>query len=157
MNDCIDFSSVIPLSEMRGDSDTDTGLLNRMAEEATAFIQGFDWCKGIKEAYFGFGIGGVVAVFFFRIVPSSERVDECLWVIVGDIPPAYLVTDESRTPSESLRAYITEMRAWVAAAESGQAVDELIPVNVPATRESALALKNRLDFLEGEILPSCRH
>lgn len=67
----------------------------------------------------------------------------------------YLVTDESRRPSGALRSYIAEMRQWVRAAESGQPVDELIPVNVPATRDTALALKKRLDFLETEILPSC--
>jgi hypothetical protein len=141
---------------MRGDSDTDMELLNNMAGEAEAFIQAFDWCKRIKNSYFGCGIGGVVGVFFMRIVPASEGVDECLWVIIGDIPPAYLVTDESRTPSKALRAYITEMRQWVAAAESGLPVDELIPVNMPATRETAQVLKKRLDFLESEILPSCR-
>ena len=86
---------------MKGDSDADTDLLNKMAEEAKVFIQAFDWCKGIKEAYFGCGIGSVVGVFFFSIVPASEEVDDCLWAIVGDLPPAYLVTDESRTPSEA--------------------------------------------------------
>jgi hypothetical protein len=95
-------------------------------------------------------------VFFLRIVPGSEGVDEYLWVIVGDIPPAYLVTDESRTHSEALRTYITGMRQCVAAAESRQSVDELIPVNMPATRERTEVLKRRLDFLESEILPSCR-
>ena len=95
-------------------------------------------------------------MFFFHIVPAGEEVDECLWAIVGDLPPAYLVTDESRTPFDALRTYITEMRLWVAAAEVGESVDELIPVNMPPTREAALALKRRLDFLESEILPSCR-
>jgi hypothetical protein len=95
-------------------------------------------------------------VFFFRIVAAQEGVDECLWVTVGDVPPAYLVTDESRTPAAALQTYIGEMRRWVAAAESGQSVEELIPVNITATREMALALKRRLDFLESQILPSCQ-
>ncbi|MGA2600937.1 MAG: hypothetical protein ABSH09_28570 [Bryobacteraceae bacterium] len=153
MNNCIEFSSVIPLSEMSGDSDADTELLSNMAEEAKAFIQAFDWCRGIRNSYFGAGVGGVVGVFFFRIFPATEEVDEYLWVIVGDIPPAYLVTDENRTPSEALQSYISEMRAWVAAVESGQSIDELIPVNVIPTRESAQALKSRLNFLETK---SCR-
>ena len=156
MNECIDFSSVVPLSEMKGDSDADTDLFMQLAAEATAFIQGFDWCKGIQESYFGWAVGGVLGVFFFRIIAACEGVDECLWVAVGDIPSAYLVTDESRKPSEALRAYIAEMRQWVAAAASGQPVDQVIPVNVRATRETALALKKRLDFLECEILPLCR-
>ena len=76
--------------------------------------------------------------------------------VVGDIPPAFLVTDKSRTPSEALQTYISEMREWVAAAESGQSVDALIPVNVIATREMGLDLKRRLNFLENEVLPSWR-
>ena len=141
---------------MRGDSNTDTEMLKGMAAEAKAFIQAFDWCTGVKDSYFGCGIGGVVGVFLFRIVPANEGVDECLWVIVGDVPPAYLVTDESWTPSEALRTYLAEMRRWVAAVEAGQPVAELIPVSMPASRDTALALKKRLDFLESEVLPSCR-
>jgi hypothetical protein len=155
MNGCIDFSTVVRLSEMRGDSDTDTALLQGMAAEARAFLESFSWCSGIADAYFGCGVGGVVGVFLFRIVPAREDVDECLWVIVGDLPPAYLVTDENRTPSQALRAYISEVRGWVVAAETGGPVEELIPVNVPATRENAMLLETRLSFLEKEILPSC--
>src|SRR5215472_4662780 len=102
MNDSIDLSSVVPITGMRGDSDADTALLRNMFEEAKSFIEGFDWCRGIRDAYFGCGIGGVVAVFYIRTIPRDKTIDECLWVIVGDIPPAYLVTDNSRTPSEAL-------------------------------------------------------
>jgi hypothetical protein len=63
MLDCIDFSSVVPLSEMSGDSNADMELLNKMAEEAKAFIQGFDWCKGIEDSYFGSASGGCSGVF----------------------------------------------------------------------------------------------
>jgi len=155
MSDRIDFSSVTALSEMTGDSDADTELLKKLAAQARAFILSFDWCTSIQDTYFGCGIGGVVGVFFFRILPTREEVDDSVWVVVGDLPPAYLVTDESRTPSEALRRYIAEMREWVAAAESGRSVEELIPVNVPPNREMALALKKRLDFLEHEVVPSC--
>lgn len=42
MNDCIDFSSVVPLPQMKGDSDADTELLKVMATEAKAVIEAFD-------------------------------------------------------------------------------------------------------------------
>jgi hypothetical protein len=148
INDPIEIAGVVPLSEMRGDSNKDTALLRDLAGDAKAFLQGFDWCREVTDAYFGCGVGGVVGVFYFRIIPRDETIDRYLWVVVGDLPPAYLVTDNSRTPSEALAAYITEMRQWVAAVESGQSVDELIPVNAPATRDTALALKGRLEFLE---------
>lgn len=141
---------------MRGDSAADTDLLEKMAEEAKAFLQAFEWCTAIDGSYFGYGVGGVVGVFLFRIVPAAEGVDDCLWVIIGDLPPAYLVADENRTPGGALRSYTDQMRRWVAAVESAQPVDELIPVDAPATLETALALKKRLAFLEAEILPACR-
>ena len=115
MNDRIDYSSVVPLSEMKGDSPHDTELLRSMADEAKIFVQGFDWCKSIQDSFFGFGVGGVVAVFFFHIVPASKEVGDCLWVVVGDVPPAYLVTDEASGPVEALRVYVPEMSKWVAA------------------------------------------
>jgi len=141
---------------MRGDSDADTRLINEMAGEAKAFLGAFEWCARIEESYFGCGVGGVVGVFYFRIVPATEGVDEGLWIVVGDVPPAYLVTDESPTPSAALRTYIDQMKERVAAVEMGEPVDDLIPVNAAATPETARALKRRLDSLEADILPRCR-
>jgi hypothetical protein len=44
------------------------------------------------------------------------------------------------------------MLEWVDAAEKGESVANLIPVNVPATKENANMLKARLDFLDAKIL-----
>jgi len=149
----IDFSKVVPVVELRGDSEHDTELLKQMVREAEIYLSAFDWCESVAESYFGLGVGGVVAVLLFRIVPRGEGVDEWLWVIVGDLPPAYLVTDHNPTPVSALEAYVEEMSAWLAAAEGGRSVDELIPVNVPPTRENAEQLKRRLTFLISKIMP----
>lgn len=93
---------VVPIDRIFGDDEQDVRLLRLMAAEAQEYIQNFSWCKSIREAYFGDGCGGVVALFFFRIEPSKPDVDEWLWVVVGDVPPAYLVIDESKTPSQAL-------------------------------------------------------
>jgi hypothetical protein len=126
MKNPIDMSSVIPVLEIKGDSDEDTRLLKELALQAEAFIKSFQWCHGIKDSYYGFGVGGILAIFYFHIIPANETIDEYLWVIVGDLPPAYLVIDESRTPAEALKSYIYEMQEWVQAAESGQSVEECI-------------------------------
>ena len=144
---------MVPADQMRGDSDPDTRLLTQLLKEAKAYLSSFDWCGSIAEVYFALGIGGVVAVFLFRIVPKRKRVDEWLWVVVGDLPPAYLVTDENPTPASALEAYIAEMSAWADAVESGQPVDNLIPVNVPPTPENAQQLRKRLTFLREKVLP----
>ena len=68
----IPIRGVVSLSQMVGDDDEDTKLLRVMTSGAENYLRCFPWCKGIREAYFGDGYGGVVAVFLFlfRIEPS---------------------------------------------------------------------------------------
>lgn len=144
---------VVPTSEMHGESNEETLKLREMEFRARSFLSSFDWCQEIREFYFGDGIADIVAVFFARIESARPSVDEYLWVIVGEVPSAYLVVDASRTPREALEAYIGEMRKWVAVAQNGRHPDDVIPVNVPATPEWAEALASRLDFLEKKLIP----
>ena len=148
-------SGVVPVSDMAGEDEAETALFRAMEAQARAFLSSFDWCHEIRELYFGAGVGCVLAVFFARIAPSRPDVDEFLWVVVGDIPPAYLVTDDSPTPKEALEGYIEEMRKWVTLAAQGKSSPDVIPVNVSATPEWAETLGSRLDFIESRIIPAC--
>jgi hypothetical protein len=145
---------VVPIAEMFGDDEEDIKLLRVMASEAQDYIQSFSWCKSIREAYFGDGCGGIIAIYLFRIEPSRTGVDEWLWVVVGDVPRAYLVIDQCKTPSQALEGYIEEMSKWVKLAKQGQSSNKVIPVNVPATPENAEALEGRLKFLREVMVPS---
>ena len=124
-----------------------------MASEARNFLASFSWCNSIRDGYFGDGVGGVVAIFLFHIEPSSEDADEWLWVVVGDIPPAYLIVDDSPLPSLALEVYIEEMSKWVKLAKRGKSSSRVIPVDVPATPENAQLLEGRLTKLREWILP----
>jgi hypothetical protein len=146
-------TGVVPISQMHGEDEQETALLEQMSQEARSFLLGFGWCTAIEDFFFGDGIGGIFAVFFARIAPSKPDIDEFLWLIVGDIPPAYLVTDLCHTPREAMSAYIEEMRRWVAAAKAGATLEDVIPVNVPAIPENAVMLEARLNKLEQDILP----
>lgn len=148
-------TGVVPVSEMAGENAGEAALLLGMEAEARNFLISFEWCLEIKDFYFGSGVGGVFAIFFAHIAPAAPEVDEFLWVIVGDIPPAYLVTEDSPNPKEALRTYIEVMREWVTLAAEGKTSSEVIPVNAPATPEWAEALAGRLDFLEQKIIPAC--
>jgi hypothetical protein len=145
---------VIPINQMFGNDEDDLKLLQGMASEAKRYLQDFSWCQSILESYFGDGCGGVVAVFLFRIVPSRIDIDEWLWVVVGDIPSAYLVTDNCNSPSQALEGYIDEMTKWVKLAKRGRSSTKVIPVNVSPTIENAEALEGRLKFLRDVLVPA---
>src|SRR5208282_3766718 len=113
-------SGVIPIDQILGDDAEDIRLLQGMASKAQQYISNFAWCRSVREAYLGDGYGGIVAVFFFHIEPSRPEVDECLWVVVGDLPSAYLVTDNCKTPSQTLERYIDVMSEWVELAKEGR-------------------------------------
>jgi hypothetical protein len=57
-----------------------------MAEEARQYLLSFAWCKIIKAGWFGWGVGGVCALFLFEILPSKVNVDRWIWIVVGDLP-----------------------------------------------------------------------
>jgi hypothetical protein len=147
---------VIPLAEMFGGDAEDIRLLEIMASGAQQFLSSFAWCKSIREAYFGDGYGGIAAVLFFRIEPAKVDVDEWLWVIFGDVPPAYLVTDDCKTPSQALTAYIEEVSKWVKLAQKGKSSRSVIPVNVAPTLENAEDLERRLTVLRDVLVPAFR-
>ena len=146
-------SGVVPIAEMTGDDEEDSALLQKAYLEARSFLLAHKWCLGIGEAYFGAGLGGIVAVFLAAIDPVPTGVDEWLWVVVGDVPPAYLVLDDCPTPIAALKAYIGLMREWVALARDGISSRKVIPVNVPSTPENATMLQDRLDTIANTILP----
>lgn len=152
--DCeLPVSGVVPIAEMRGENDDETQRLREMETKARGFLSNFDWCGEIRQFYFGDGIGEVVAIFLAQIIPTRPSVDEYIWIVVGDIPSAYLVTDDCPSPKEALQGYIWEMRKWVALAKHGRTSRDVIPVDVPATPEWAETLEGRLNALEQRIIP----
>jgi hypothetical protein len=152
MVDKIDFSRLTPTDKISGESEKDTHLLRGMADAAREYLLSFNWCKAIQQGWFGWGVGGVAAVFLFEIEPATLSVDKMLWVVVGDLPPAYMVTDELPAPLDALRTYVDLMGEWIVAIREGKSTEECIPVNTAATRENADALEARLGFLQRKFL-----
>ena len=148
----VDMSKVVPADLMQGTDAEETAGLKELLDEATAYLKSFTWCRDIKKAYLGIGIPPILGVFLFEIVPARKGVDDKVWVIVGDLPPAYITTEESPNPATALDSYIGAMEDWVEAARAGRSVEGLIPVNVPPTEENTRRLESRLRFLDKEIL-----
>lgn len=147
-----DLTKVVEWSTYLATQQDDVAEMNAMYQEAREFLEFYDWCSDIKESFIGMLYPGILAVFLFRIVPVGQNIDEWVWVIVGDLPPAYLTVDECPNPATALDGYVGAMLEWVEAAQKGRSVAELIPVNVAATKENANTLKTRLDFLDDKIL-----
>lgn len=151
-NDQIDFSKVVPITDMVGDDHDDTELLRQSFKEATSYLESQTWCQHIEQSYFGLGVGGIVAVFLFRITPKTEAVDNYVWVVVGDIPPLYITTEQCPNPATALDGYIGAMEEWAEAASNGKSVEGLPPVVAKPTVENGIRLKKSLAFLDQEIL-----
>jgi hypothetical protein len=144
-------SGLAPSANIVGDDEQDTALLRTMAGEAMRYIRSFSWCKNVLDSYFGGGVGGIFAVFLFHIRPSRPDVDPWIWIVVGDIPPAYLPLCDCELPADVFRTYIRGMRRWVEFAREGRPdkppAADIPPVNVPPTPEWAEKLDQKLQGL----------
>src|SRR5450830_1867685 len=149
----IDRSGMIPINDISDADPVETRLLQARADEAGEFLGAFKWCRAIRGQLFAGGFSHA-AVFFFEIENGTHPDDKYLWVVVGDLPPAYLVIDEIPDYKEALLAYVHEMRQWVDAAKNGKSVRDYIPVNVDPTTKNALMLESRLNFIEHECVPA---
>ena len=126
--------------------------LARSREVAERFALSLGWPGMPRPTHVGLYQDGVVAVFLAEANPPPAEGVDFVWLIVGDVPPAYIVIDECPDAAGALDAYIEEMERWVSAVLVGKALDELIPVNAPPTCEWAERLRSRLVFLKTRIL-----
>jgi hypothetical protein len=92
----IDTSGFDAAATAIGDDDEDTAHLQAMHEDALRYIQSHEWAEPIRETYLAFGVGKVIAVFLFDFLEPVAGLDQQLWVVVGDLPPAYFVTARAR-------------------------------------------------------------
>ena len=148
----IDFSKVSPVAQMAGADEEDGRLLASMLVEARSYLSKHNWCGQVLEEYFGFGVGGLAAVFLFRIRPSKPSADPLVWVVVGDVPPLYISTDNAPNPACAMDAYLGAITHWAKAAIAGGPMKGMPPINAAPTKENGQRLMGRIDFIDREIL-----
>jgi hypothetical protein len=149
-------SELIPSGDISGDDEQDTTLLRAMSGDAKEYISSFSWCGTILSSFFGGGVGGIFAVFLFHIRSTRPGMDPWIWVVVGDIPSAYLRVADCQSPAEVFRTYVRGMRKWVELARQGQTgtpAQGVPPVNVTATPEWAEKINQRLNGLTLAVKP----
>jgi hypothetical protein len=145
--------SLVPTAKMVGEDHEETEQLRAILHEAKGYLLGQKWCRSIRKEYFGLGVGEVVGVFLFEI-DGEPGTRDALWVVAGDLPSAYLVTDAAPTATAALAIYCSLMDDWVEAVREKGDLSELFPIPVEPTEENAAELEGRLNFLRSEIIPA---
>jgi hypothetical protein len=136
-----------------GDDPQDTELLRGMAKMAQDYIQSFSWCPPISRMYLTYGVGGVVAVFQVEFAHKVQDTDDKLWIVVGDLPSAYLVVEPVDDPGLALERYCELMDQWISAVRSSSDLRDAFPVTTEPTLKNAESLNRRIDVLRTEIIP----
>ncbi|MBX7244151.1 MAG: hypothetical protein K1X53_01555 [Candidatus Sumerlaeaceae bacterium] len=143
----------MPEAQIVGESEPETIERRRMAVEARDYLCSFHWCKGVRSIHMGLGIGGVVGVFLAELTEPAGTTDKYLWVVVGDMPSAYLVTEQAATPVDALRIYCDLMDDWANAVKKGTGIESVFPVAADPTVENAENLLKRVSFLRRVVIP----
>lgn len=147
---------LVPIEAMVGDDEEDTALLRKMASDAEAFLVSHRWCPVAKAAWFGGGVGGILAIFLCRVQPPTPDTGPWMWAIAGDVPSVYLPLEDAPSPSAAFRQYIDGMTRWVEFARKGKVgtvEDGIPPLTVPSTPEWAEKVQGRLNSLALLIQP----
>lgn len=126
--------------------------LRLLLAQARKFLNKQKWCKSILSEYCGLACDDAFGAFLFEVEPAFVEVDNFLWVIAGDLPPAYITCEEAKNAIAALNIYLGEMDRWVDAVLSGKSTDNLIPVDAKPTKENALILKSRLDWIGDNVV-----
>lgn len=146
-------TGVRPIEQMVGDHAEETLLFQEAQREATEYLSAQPWCRAIRESYFGAGMGGILAVFLFRIDPDA-RTPEWQWVIVGDLPPAHV--DDAEDPAAAVERYCELMDGWIRAVRQRTPLTDAFPVQAKPTTANADALERRVAFLRSDVVPFFR-
>ena len=141
------------IPDIAGDDEVDTARLRELAVAATSYIQSFSWCPPIKDMYLAYGVGEIVAVFMVEFPSKIQGTDDKLWVVVGDLPNAYLVVEPEDDEAQALERYCELMDQWVDAVRNGGDLRQVFPVSAQPTTEHAEMLSSRIEVLRAEIIP----
>lgn len=150
----VDVSGFQLAPDLVGEDAEDTEQLRKMARDAEAYITSHRWAPPVDQLLLGYGLGGVLALFlakFSELLPGGE--DDCLWVVVGDLPPAYFVVDAAPNARGALSVYCELMEDWANRVIAEDDLGEAFPVEAEPTEEHAQMLKSRLRFIRDKVIP----
>lgn len=133
-------------------SDKEDVVVHKLYHEAETYLLSHPWCSDIEEAWVGAQWDDILTIFLLKINSNQLDVDEYVWIIIGDIPSAYIDIESATNIKEVLECYIFIMTEWIEAVQKNKAVEECYPVEVSPTQENAIMLEKRLKFIEEKML-----
>jgi hypothetical protein len=154
MNPPVDTSSFQLSGVPNPEEDAQLAVLE---EEARDYVSTRPWSKPIREILLAYGLGRILALFLVRFeepIRWDGEEDAELWVVVGDLPPAYFGTDDSPNPVEALETYCIFMQDWADRILNGDDIDGAYPMAAAPTEEHARMLKSRIEFIRQELIPT---
>lgn len=123
--------------------------VKELAKEAYCYLLSFPWCLSINKGWLVYSCGYVIGLFYFEIVPDvAKGADSHVWVIVGDLPSAYIDILSASSAHSALDLYIRLMEEWASKVNNGEDTSDCYPINVPETKEYADMLTIRMNLLK---------
>lgn len=137
------------IEEQKGDGPEGFDSFLRRVE---AFMIENQFCQKIRKGWLAFGVPGILGIFYLELIPAQTFIKDELWVIVGDIPPAFIYTDECPNAFAALQKYLNELALWIDAVRKDESVEGLLPVDAPPIPKFADMLAQRVTFIGNEIM-----
>lgn len=123
-----------------------------LTARARSFLDGQRWVSRVQSVTPVLAIEGDLGVFRCALIPSQPDADVMVWVVVGDLPSAWVPHEPGDSWQDALHGYVAELGRWVEAARSGAPVDALVPVDLPPTAEHAERLATRLEHIRASFV-----
>ena len=153
MNPPIDTKSF----QLQGASDPeDEAELAVLEEQARNYVGSFPWSPPIQEMLLAYGVGYIFALFLVRFTEPIRwhgQEDAELWIVVGDLPPAYFATDDSPNRAEAMETYCVFMEDWADRILDGDDLEGAYPIRAAPSEEHARMLKSRIEFIREKFIP----
>jgi hypothetical protein len=138
------------------ESKAEVERLAALRDDARRFLESLRWTPPITELILAFGVAPIAALFlarFERGIEGKGNGDTEVWVMVGDLPPAYFVVDECLQAGDALEVYCELMEDWADNVIAGADLSTSYPISVEPTIEHAHMLKGRIEFIREELIP----
>jgi hypothetical protein len=119
------------------------------AVHAAAFLASHSWWPGLERMYFAVGLPPLACCFLVHLrSPVGDEADEWLWVVSGDVPAAWFVSDRVREPIDALRVYVELAASWLRAAPRDVRAGQVFPFRSARTAAARSQLAANLATIE---------